>query len=101
MVEDEYAFDAGDWRCVAVRSDRPWGNGLKVRAFDRKGHPLFVVDFVCHPELPAYEELQAMSTSELIDLAALRLHAEECRRSLMEAREQGLHLILGFQATLD
>jgi len=98
-VEDEHSFDAGDWHCVAVRRDLPWGNGLTVHVSDHRGQSVCVVRFVCHPELPAYEELQAMSTSQLIDLAARRLQTDDCRASLLKAREHGLELIFGFEAT--
>lgn len=97
-MQDEYSFSAGEFRCLAARSDPVWGNGLKVSVFDHNGRLLNVVHFGCHPERPGYDELQAMPTGQLIELAAQQLQIEDCRTSLASVRQEGLVVYLALQA---
>jgi hypothetical protein len=48
-MQSEFKFDAGRYRCVAVRSDRPWGHGLNVDIRSDEGQLLNVIHFSCHP----------------------------------------------------
>ena len=96
-MQNEIAFDAGGYRCVAVRSDHSWGHGLKVNVHNNDGLLLNVVTFACHPEFPAFEILQAMNTQQLVELAASRLNSGEIEDSLLEARAVNLHLLFRFE----
>ena len=100
-MQDEDSFSTGEYRCIAVRSDRTWGNGLKVNVFDNVGELLNVVHFSCHPEQSGYDTLQAMRTDQLIELAARQLQTEDCKTSLAKARQNGLTLYFAFQAAAD
>jgi hypothetical protein len=96
-MQSEYSFDAGEYRCTATRSDRPWGNGLTVKIFDHSETLLNVVHFGCHPERPGYDALQAMSTEQLIALAIHQLRTENCLESLRQVREHGFQLYIAFE----
>jgi hypothetical protein len=96
-MQSEITFKAGGYRCVAARSDKSWGHGLKVSIFDLEGLLLNVVTFACHPEFPAYETLQTMSTEKLIELAANQLNTGELEESLVKARQADLQLYVRFE----
>jgi hypothetical protein len=96
-VSSEFAFDAGGYRCVGVRSDHAWGHGLKVNIFCEEGRLLNVIGFACHPEFPDYESLQAMDTEQLVALAAHHLNTGQLEDSLVEVREVGLKLLVNFR----
>jgi hypothetical protein len=98
-MQSEFKFDAGGYRCVAVRSDRHWGHGLDVNILGRDGHLLNVVTFACNPELPSFKTFQALSTQELVELAANQLNSGELESSLSEAREAKLQLFVSFEIT--
>ncbi|MBR1145714.1 hypothetical protein [Bradyrhizobium sp. AUGA SZCCT0431] len=98
-MQDEFKFDAGGYRCVAVRSDRPWGHGLDVKLFDGEGDLLNAISFVCHPEFPAFGILQTMNTEQLVELAANRLNTGELDSALLDVREAKLQLCLTFKIT--
>jgi hypothetical protein len=100
-LQDEYSFSTGEYQCIAARSDRTWGNGLKVSVFDDQGQLLNVVHFSCHPEQSGYDTLQAMRTDQLIKLAARQLKTENCKTSLAKARQNGLILYYAFQVTVE
>ena len=82
---------------MSVRSDRPWGHGLKVNIFCDQGHILNVISFACHPEYPEYENLQAKTTEQLVELAASQLRTGELENSLLEARKDNLQLFVRFK----
>ena len=96
-MPSEFAFDAGGYRCVGVRSDHAWGHGLKVNIFCEEGRPLNVITFACHPEFPDYETLQAMDTEQLVVLAAHQLNTGELEDSLVKVRDVGLQLYVNFK----
>jgi hypothetical protein len=96
-MQSQFTFDAGGYRCVAVRSDVPWGHGLKVNIHSHDGLLLNVVKFACHPEFPSFEILQAMNTQQLVELAANELSTPELKRSLLEVREAKLQLFVNFK----
>lgn len=89
-MQDEFVFEAGEYHCVAVRSDRPWGNGLKVKIFGTDGQLLNVVLFACHPEFPGYDVLQAMGTEQMVERAAALLRTDELNHGLSLARKGNL-----------
>jgi hypothetical protein len=85
-MSDEFSFKVGEYRCVAVRSDRPWGNGLRVDMFGADGQLSNIVMFACHPEFPGFDTLQAMGTEQLVERAAAQLRTGGLEASLSEAR---------------
>jgi hypothetical protein len=96
-MQNEITFEAGGYRCVAVRSDRSWGHGLKVNVHSNDGLLLKVVTFACHPEFSSFEILQAMNTQHLVELAASRLNSGELEDSLLQAQAANLQLLFGFE----
>lgn len=96
-MQDEFGFDAGGYRCMAVRSDRPWGHGLDVNLFDSEGSLVNAVSFAGHPEFPAFEILQAMNTEQLVELAARQLNTAELESTLLNIRKVELRLYLRFK----
>ena len=98
-MQDEFSFDAGGYRCVAVRSDRPWGHGLDVKLLDGTGNLLNAVSFACHPEFPDFEILQTMSSEQLVELAASQLNTGELEKDLLQVRSVGLELLLRFKVS--
>lgn len=89
-MQDEFVFEAGEYHCVAVRSDRPWGNGLSVEMFGADGQLLNIVIFACHPEFPGFDVLQAMGTEQMVERAAAQLRTGALEHSLSEARRSKL-----------
>ncbi len=96
-MPDEFTFEAGGRRCIAVRSDRAWGNGLKVNIVGDEDQVVNVITFACYPELPGYEILQAMNTEQLVGLAASQLSTAELDNDLVEARKVNLQLYVAFK----
>jgi hypothetical protein len=96
-MQSEFTFEASGYRCVAVRSDRPWGHGLKVNIFCDQGRLLNVISFACHPEFPEYEILQAKNTEQLVELAASQLRTGELENNLLEVRKDNLPLFVRFK----
>ncbi len=82
---------------MAVRSDRPWGHGLKVNILSDHGHLLNVISFHCHPEFPDYDILQAKNTEQLVELAARHLSTGELESSLSAVRSDKLALVVRFK----
>jgi hypothetical protein len=98
-MQSETTFEAGGYRCVAVRSDTPWGHGLKVNIHGYDGLLLNVITFACHPEFPSFEILQAMNTQQLVELAIDQLNTGELESPLSEVREAKLQLFVTFKIT--
>jgi hypothetical protein len=94
-MQTEFTFKAGGHRCVAVRSDRPWGHGLKVNIFGDRDRLLNVVTFCSHPEFPGHDILQAMNTEQLVELAAGQLN--ELESGLSRARMAELQIFVAFK----
>jgi hypothetical protein len=98
IMENEFTFVAGQYRCVAVRCDRAWGHGLRVSIHDgHSGHLLNTVQFACHPEFAGYDQLQAMSTEQLISIAKTKLESGALDENLAKARAAELGLIVRFE----
>jgi hypothetical protein len=96
-MQSEFTFESGGHRGVAVRSDRPWGHGLKVNIFCEEGRLLNVIFFCCHPEFAAFDILQTMSTGQLIELAARQLSTGKLASNLLEARKANFALYMPFE----
>jgi hypothetical protein len=96
-MQSEIPFEAGRYRCIAVRSDTLWGHGLKVSIHSSDGLLLNVVTFRCHPEFPSFEILQAMNTQQLIELAVNELKTGELESHLLKAREAKIQLFVTFK----
>jgi hypothetical protein len=96
-MQNESAFEAGGYRCVAVRSDHSWGHGLKVNVHNHDGLLLNVITFACHPEFPSFEILQAMNTQQLVELAANQLNTGELEDSLVKVRQAEIELLVTFK----
>jgi len=100
-MKDQINFVAGPYRCVAVRCDRPWGHGLRVSVHNGRNHDLLnTVRFACHPEFAGYDQLQTMSTEQLISLAQAQLGSGLLDENLAKARAGGLTLIIRFEAPI-
>ncbi len=98
MAEDKLSFVAGPYRCDGIRSDRPWGHALEISVHDAaSGDLLNTVVFACHPELPGYAALQAMSTDQLIALARAQLECGSLDDSLSRTRGSSLTLLIRFE----
>jgi hypothetical protein len=99
MMEDQINFVAGRYRCVAVRCDRPWGHGLQLSVYDgRNDDRLNTIQFACHPEFAGYDQLQELSTEQLISLAKAQLESGSLDESMAKARANGFGLIVRFEA---
>jgi hypothetical protein len=98
-MENQFCFVAGPYHCVATRSDRPWGHALDMSVFDAvSGDFLNTLAFACHPEFAGYEELQAMSTEQLVELAKAQLESGALDAPLADHRTRQLPLIVRFEA---
>ncbi|KGM34243.1 hypothetical protein [Inquilinus limosus] len=96
MQQDDfsYAIAGANRRCRFVRADRPWGHAIDVQILAEDGELLNRVVFACHPEHPAYDELQAKSTTELARLAAAQLGTGRHEDALAQAREASFVLLM-------
>ncbi len=102
MTEKQINFVAGQCHCVAVRCDRPWGHGLQVSIYDGcQGNILNQVQFGCHPEFAGYDQLQAMSSEQLVSLAKAHLEFGTLDESLARASANGFRLTIRFEAPSD
>ncbi len=98
-MEDQAHFVAGKYRCIAVRSDRPWGHGLQASVYDTRTSDLLnTIQFGCHPEFADFHQLQAMTTEQLIANAKAQLESGALDESLEMASASGLRLIVRFKA---
>src|SRR5687768_13277484 len=97
-MQEEFSYIIGETahRCRFVRADRPWGHAIDVQILGEDGEPLNRVVFACHPEHPAYDELQAKSTAELAQLAAQQMGTGRYEEALAQARQAGAVLLFRF-----
>jgi hypothetical protein len=95
-MQSEFSYTVGGTsrRCRFARSDRHWGHAIDVQILGEDGEPLNRVVFACHPEYPAYDELQEKSTTELAGLAAAQLGTGRHEGALAQARQSGLVLLM-------
>jgi hypothetical protein len=91
-MPDEYEFVGRTYRCIAIRRDLYWGHGLKITRHDDAGAVLDILYAVCHPEWDDFDEMQALSTSELVEVAREMLEVGDKERRLQSCREVGLRL---------
>jgi hypothetical protein len=96
-MEREFTFESAGYRCVAIRSDRSWGHGLDVKIVGDDDQVLNTIYFSCHPEFPSHDILQAMSTEQLVELAAKSISRAEFQTALLGARTVNLKLYMAFQ----
>ena len=90
--EFSYEFDGRTYRCVALRHDRHWGQGLKITRHDETDAIPDIIYAVCHPEWGDFEQMQALSTSELVEIAREKLAVGCMEEDLQSCREVGLRL---------
>ncbi|MGO1077974.1 hypothetical protein [Inquilinus sp. CA228] len=95
-MQDEFSYtiDGTRRRCRFARADRPWGHAIDVEILGDDGEPLNHVVFACHPEHPAYDELQAKNTAELTGLAAAQMETGRYEEALAQARQAGFVLLI-------
>ncbi|CCD91532.1 hypothetical protein BRAO375_1570005 [Bradyrhizobium sp. ORS 375] len=98
--DDAHVFVTDRYHCVAVRRDRCFGHALEVSVHGRVSGDLFNrLVFGCHPEFAGYDELQAMSTDQLITLAQDRLASGALDASLADPQTRGWTLYLRFEVS--
>ena len=90
-MNDEHAISI-DGRALSLtveRRDRPWGHALDVSVVEAGGATRAKIVLACHPEFGGFDECQAMSTEELIDIVQRRLNAAAIAASC-HAFERGI-----------
>jgi hypothetical protein len=94
-------YVAGEtYRASASGHKVSWGNQVRIELSDSRGAIAGRCVFVVHPEFERYEEFQAKSTDDLLQLALGQLQGGKAQQVLQAYREGGHTLFLPLNASL-
>jgi len=90
----EIRIEGNNYYFIAIRNDRPWGNGIDVTVFSNDNGHLGKLSFACHPEFEDYDYYQTIDTNELINIVSQRIADDMKSGKYQKAWDAGFNLLL-------